>query len=117
MVLSTRLQIKQTQSLVITPQLLQAIRLLQMSSVELEAFVASELEQNPLLQQMSRTAATRRIPLRERMRRSIRCSRPAPISMPPPAISSPSRWAPMQLFLRAGHLVDLGHAEFGRSRS
>ncbi len=51
MVLSARLQIKQTQSLVITPQLLQAIRLLQMSSVELEAFVAAEVEQNPLLQQ------------------------------------------------------------------
>jgi RNA polymerase sigma-54 factor len=37
MVLSAKLQVKQTQSLVITPQLLQAIRLLQMSSVELEA--------------------------------------------------------------------------------
>ena len=50
MALSARLQIRQTQSLVITPQLMQAIRLLQMSGLELERFVASEIEQNPLLE-------------------------------------------------------------------
>ena len=50
MALSARLQIRQTQSLVITPQLMQAIRLLQMSGVELDRFVASELEQNPLIE-------------------------------------------------------------------
>jgi RNA polymerase sigma-54 factor len=50
MALSARLQVRQVQSLVITPQLMQAIRLLQMSGVELERFVASELEQNPLLE-------------------------------------------------------------------
>lgn len=50
MALSARLHIRQTQSLVITPQLMQAIRLLQMSGLELERFVASELEQNPLLE-------------------------------------------------------------------
>ena len=49
MALSARLQVRQTQSLVITPQLMQAIRLLQMSGVELDRFVAGELEQNPLL--------------------------------------------------------------------
>src|SRR5436190_230634 len=49
MALSARLQVRQTQSLIITPQLMQAIRLLQMSGVELERFVAEELEQNPLL--------------------------------------------------------------------
>ncbi|WP_026379877.1 RNA polymerase factor sigma-54 [Afifella pfennigii] len=49
MVLSARLQLKQTQSLVITPQLMQAIRLLQMSAPELEDFVDREVEQNPLL--------------------------------------------------------------------
>ena len=47
--MSPRLHIKQTQSLVMTPQLMQAIRLLQMSSLELAAFVDSELLQNPLL--------------------------------------------------------------------
>ena len=50
MALSVRLQGRQVQSLVITPQLMQAIRLLQMSGLELERFVASELEQNPLLE-------------------------------------------------------------------
>jgi RNA polymerase sigma-54 factor len=49
MALSARLQIRQTQSLVITPQLMQAIRLLQMSALELERFVAAEIEQNPLI--------------------------------------------------------------------
>ncbi len=49
MALSVRLQGRQVQSLVITPQLMQAIRLLQMSGLELERFVAAELEQNPLL--------------------------------------------------------------------
>jgi len=49
MVLSARLQLKQSQSLVITPQLMQAIRLLQMSAPELEDFIDREIEQNPLL--------------------------------------------------------------------
>lgn len=49
MALSPRLHIKQTQSLVITPQLMQAIRLLQMSSLDLAEFVESELQENPLL--------------------------------------------------------------------
>jgi RNA polymerase sigma-54 factor len=53
MVLSARLQLRQTQSLVITPQLMQAIRLLQMSSLDLDRFVAAEIEQNPLLDQES----------------------------------------------------------------
>ena len=49
MALSPRLHIKQTQSLILTPQLMQAIRLLQMSSLDLDEFVESELQQNPLL--------------------------------------------------------------------
>ena len=59
MALSPRLHIKQTQSLVITPQLMQAIRLLQMSSVELAEFVDSELQQNPLLSLSDGTAFER----------------------------------------------------------
>ncbi len=49
MALSPRLNLKQTQSLVMTPQLMQAIRLLQMSAPELAEYVDSELQQNPLL--------------------------------------------------------------------
>jgi len=47
--LSPRLELRQGQSLVITPQLQQAIKLLQLSNLELEAYVEGELERNPLL--------------------------------------------------------------------
>ena len=49
MALSARLEIRQGQGLVITPQLQQAIKLLQLSNLELEAYVEGELERNPLL--------------------------------------------------------------------
>ena len=49
MALSARLELRQGQGLVITPQLQQAIKLLQLSNVELEAYVDGELERNPLL--------------------------------------------------------------------
>ncbi|MBW8813408.1 MAG: RNA polymerase factor sigma-54 [Caulobacterales bacterium] len=49
MALSARLEIRQGQGLVITPQLQQAIKLLQMSNLEVEAFIDAELERNPLL--------------------------------------------------------------------
>src|SRR5688500_6201432 len=57
MALSAKLQVRQTQTLVITPQLMQAIRLLQMSGLELERFIAAEVEQNPLLEQDERDEA------------------------------------------------------------
>ena len=50
MAISTRLMMRQGQSLVMTPQLLQAIKLLQLSNVELSAFIEEELERNPLLE-------------------------------------------------------------------
>lgn len=50
MAISTRLVMRQGQSLVMTPQLLQAIKLLQLSNLELVAFVEQELEKNPLLE-------------------------------------------------------------------
>jgi len=49
-VIGQRLEVRQGQGLVITPQLQQAIKLLQLSNLELEAFVEAELERNPLLQ-------------------------------------------------------------------
>ena len=49
MALGARLEVRQGQGLVITPQLQQAIKLLQLSGVELEAYVEAELERNPLL--------------------------------------------------------------------
>jgi RNA polymerase sigma-54 factor len=50
MALSQRLDLRQTQALVMTPQLQQAIKLLQMSNVELTSFIEQEIEQNPLLE-------------------------------------------------------------------
>jgi RNA polymerase sigma-54 factor len=50
MSLSLRLDLRQSQSLVMTPQLQQAIKLLQLSNLELTAYVEGELEQNPLLE-------------------------------------------------------------------
>lgn len=50
MSLTPRLDLRQSQTLTMTPRLQQAIRLLQMSSLELEAAVAEELEQNPFLE-------------------------------------------------------------------
>jgi len=44
-----KLELRQSQQLVMTPQLQQAIKLLQMSNLELSAFVEQELERNPLL--------------------------------------------------------------------
>jgi RNA polymerase sigma-54 factor len=44
-----RLELRQSQQLVMTPQLQQAIKLLQMSNLELSAFVDAEIERNPLL--------------------------------------------------------------------
>jgi RNA polymerase sigma-54 factor len=52
--LSPRLELRQGQGLVITPQLQQAIKLLQLSNLELEAYVDAELERNPLLQRDDR---------------------------------------------------------------
>ena len=48
--LAQRLDIRQTQTLIMTPQLQQAIKLLQMSNQELGDFVEQEIEQNPLLE-------------------------------------------------------------------
>jgi RNA polymerase sigma-54 factor len=50
MSMSPKLVLRQSQSLQITPQLMQAIKLLQLSSLELSAFVERELVQNPLLE-------------------------------------------------------------------
>src|SRR5262245_21118958 len=50
MALSQKLEMRQSQALVMTPQLMQAIKLLQLSSLDLVAYVEGELERNPLLE-------------------------------------------------------------------
>ena len=51
MAIGPKLEFRQSQQLVMTPQLMQAIKLLQMSNVDLIAHINSELESNPFLEQ------------------------------------------------------------------
>src|SRR5574338_285153 len=53
MALGPSLDLRQTQALVLTPQLQQAIRLLQLSNLELETVIAEEMSKNPLLEAAS----------------------------------------------------------------
>ena len=50
MTINQRLDLRQAQTLVMTPQLQQAIKLLQLSNQELSEYVEREIEQNPLLE-------------------------------------------------------------------
>lgn len=61
MALSAKLEMRQGQQLVMTPQLQQAIRLLQLSNLELNEFVDAELERNPLLEREEQSAAPKTI--------------------------------------------------------
>ena len=54
MALSAKLNLRQSQSMVMTPQLLQSIRLLQFTQLELDRFVQEQIENNPLLEQAAR---------------------------------------------------------------
>ena len=47
---SQRLELRQSQALVMTPQLQQAIKMLQLSNLELNNFIDAEIQQNPLLE-------------------------------------------------------------------
>ncbi len=52
MALTQRLELRQSHALVMTPQLMQAIKLLQLSNLDLAAYVDEELERNPLLERI-----------------------------------------------------------------
>jgi len=54
MALTQRLELRQGQTLVMTPQLQQAIKLLTLSNLELAEFVEAEVEKNPLLERDER---------------------------------------------------------------
>ena len=57
MAIGPRLDLRQSQSLVMTPQLRQAIKLLQFNNMEVSAFIDEELERNPLLERDERDDA------------------------------------------------------------
>ncbi|HZU88851.1 MAG TPA: RNA polymerase factor sigma-54 [Stellaceae bacterium] len=62
---SQRLELRQSQTLVMTPQLQQAIKMLQLSNLELAEFIEAEIEQNPLLERQDRSAAPAAEPAEE----------------------------------------------------
>ncbi|MBU6474854.1 MAG: RNA polymerase factor sigma-54 [Alphaproteobacteria bacterium] len=57
MTINQRLDLKQGQTLTMTPQLQQAIKLLQLSNLELAEYIEAELEKNPLLEREDARAA------------------------------------------------------------
>jgi RNA polymerase sigma-54 factor len=57
MALTQKLQLRQSHALVMTPQLMQAIKLLQLSNLDLVGYVESELERNPLLERSGESQA------------------------------------------------------------
>ncbi|MBI1393235.1 MAG: RNA polymerase factor sigma-54 [Alphaproteobacteria bacterium] len=59
MALAPRLELRQSQQLVMTPQLQQAIKLLQLSNLELAEFVEQQLEENPFLERPEERADDR----------------------------------------------------------
>ena len=59
MALAPRLEFRQSQQLVMTPQLQQAIKLLQLSNLELTEFVEQQLEENPFLEREAERGDTR----------------------------------------------------------
>jgi RNA polymerase sigma-54 factor len=81
MALSQRLLIRQSQALVMTPQLMQAIKLLQLSNLDLVAYVEAELERNPLLdnraERRARARPERRMARNRRIARRPRAARPS----------------------------------------
>ncbi len=58
MAIAQRLQLKQSQQLVMTPQLQQAIKLLQLTNFELTDYLGQDMERNPLLTLGGREATT-----------------------------------------------------------
>ncbi len=62
MAIGPRIDLRQSQTLVMTPQLQQAIKLLQLSNLDVAAFVEEELERNPLLERDDRDDVPAELP-------------------------------------------------------
>jgi RNA polymerase sigma-54 factor len=71
MAIGPRLEFRQSQSLVMTPQLRQAIKLLQFNNQEVCAFVEEELERNPLLERDERAEGSLERPALDQHQRPI----------------------------------------------
>jgi RNA polymerase sigma-54 factor len=83
MAMEARLSLRQSQRVVMTPLLQQAIQLLQLSTLELQEVVQKELLENPLLEELQETPETPEAP----------DSREAPVE-PDPRVTQASEVAP-----------------------
>ena len=83
MALTQRLELRQSHALVMTPQLMQAIKLLQLSNLDLTAYVDEELERNPLLERTGEAGREGDGPGASRVRAFVK-----PASLNQPLISS-----------------------------
>ncbi|WP_201860832.1 RNA polymerase factor sigma-54 [Microvirga soli] len=90
-----RLELRQGQSLTMTPQLVQSIKLLQLSHAELASYVAAELERNPLLQEGEIPADAPGLSLADflRAKQKAQALGPRIVPGPSPLRSSPSSGA------------------------
>ncbi len=101
-----RLELRQGQSLTMTPQLVQSIKLLQLSHAELTAYVEAELERNPLLQEGEASADVPVPSLADFLRAKQRAEAAGPRMVPGPP---PSRTEAGQA--SAGQAAGAGHSE------
>ncbi|MBA1155303.1 RNA polymerase factor sigma-54 [Microvirga mediterraneensis] len=101
-----RLELRQGQSLTMTPQLVQSIKLLQLSHAELAAFVEAELERNPLLQEGEVPADAPVPSLADflRAKQKAEAAGPRAIPGPPPSRTDPGQAA-------TGQAAGAGHSE------
>ena len=105
MALSARLALRQSQAMVLTPQLLQAIKLLQMPNLELTQFIENELASNPLLERAE-----------EREEASFEQVEPQAVGFAE-AAPEPGDWAREALGTDTGHLAaNLGTEVENRGR-
>ena len=82
MAIGPRLEFRQSQSLVMTPQLRQAIKLLQFSNMEVAAYIEEELERNPLLERDEKMEG---VPERPAPDQRVETARPHGYRRPAPA--------------------------------
>ena len=107
MALSLRLDVKQTQSLVLTPQLQQAIRLLQLSTQELSGEIQRELLENPFLATVDTGGAATAVP--ERTKRERETGLDGEPSLVPRSGESrePGEWDPPPQTSAADHRLSM----------
>jgi RNA polymerase sigma-54 factor len=97
MAMETRLSLRQSQRVVMTPLLQQAIQLLQLSTLELQEVVQKELLENPLLEEVTPEAETPEAPQAEDARVTPTTPElPAPTE-PPPRDERPTDDLPFDL--------------------